>query len=74
MLQVHVKEEAAARAEDKYVDQLRTVLHFAGLENQGQIDALMSVEEFISIAQESIVVPVAQSLDELCNLELQYTE
>lgn len=34
----------------------------------------MSVEEFIDIAQESIVVPVAQSLDELRNLELQYTE
>ena len=30
----------------------------------------MSVEEFIGIAQENIVVPVAQSLDELRNLEL----
>ena len=34
----------------------------------------MSVEDFIGIAQENIVVPVAQSLDELRNLELQYTE
>ena len=34
----------------------------------------MSVEEFIGIAQENIAVHVAQSLDELRNLELQYTE
>ena len=74
VLQVYVNEEAAAHAEDEYVDQLRTVLHLVGQENQGEIDTLMSVEEFIGIAQENVVVPVAQSLDELRNLELQYTE
>ena len=53
---------------------MHTVLHLVAWENQGEIDALMSVEEFVGIAQKSIVAPVAQSLDELRNLEIQYTE